>query len=214
MKRIAEQLPGQFLRAHRSYIVNRDHIERFDGQVAHVGATAIPVGDAFRRGIPQRPGNRRLRSGRPIRPQRPQFPSGLPERLQATPRIASSSMVSARSARAARAPGGPNQAEPVLQPMVEAPGRLRRPRTQKVGDRASGIVEFGRQCIEIAPPPCAGHRRTALGQATDRFRWGAPAVRGRWWCRIGDRFEKREGVDRLPNEGGNTGFPAAVEQFA
>lgn len=48
MKRVAEQLPAQFLRVHRSYIVNREHVERFDGQSVHLGETSIPVGDAYR----------------------------------------------------------------------------------------------------------------------------------------------------------------------
>ena len=48
MKKVAAQLPAQFLRAHRSYIVNRSFIERFDGQDIHLKGESIPVGDAFR----------------------------------------------------------------------------------------------------------------------------------------------------------------------
>ena len=48
LKKVGDQLPGQFLRAHRSYIVNRAHIERFDGREVQLAGAAIPVGDAFR----------------------------------------------------------------------------------------------------------------------------------------------------------------------
>ena len=48
LKKVADQLPSQSLRAHRSYIVNRAHIDRFDGQAIHLARTSIPVGDAFR----------------------------------------------------------------------------------------------------------------------------------------------------------------------
>ena len=48
LKRIAAQLPSNFLQTHRSYLVNRDHIERVSAQGAHVGETTIPIGDSFR----------------------------------------------------------------------------------------------------------------------------------------------------------------------
>ena len=48
LKNIAAELPSNFLRVHRSYIVNRDHVERVDGQAVHLGKTTIPIGDSFR----------------------------------------------------------------------------------------------------------------------------------------------------------------------
>ena len=48
LKRIAAQLPSNFLQTHRSYLVNRDHVERVSAQGAHVGETTIPIGDSFR----------------------------------------------------------------------------------------------------------------------------------------------------------------------
>ena len=48
LKRVADQLPSRFLRVHRSYIVNRTHIDRFDGQAVYLAGTSVPVGAAFR----------------------------------------------------------------------------------------------------------------------------------------------------------------------
>ncbi len=48
LKKIIGQLPAGFLRTHRSYVVNRAHILRFDGSAAHLAEASIPVGDAFR----------------------------------------------------------------------------------------------------------------------------------------------------------------------
>lgn len=48
LKNIAAELPANFLRTHRSYIVNRNHIERVDGQGVHLGKTTVPIGDSFR----------------------------------------------------------------------------------------------------------------------------------------------------------------------
>jgi DNA-binding LytR/AlgR family response regulator len=48
LKSVAAALPGNFLRVHRSYIVNRDHVERVAGKAVHLGKTTIPIGDSFR----------------------------------------------------------------------------------------------------------------------------------------------------------------------
>ena len=48
LKRIEAELPGNFLRTHRSYIVNRNHIERVDGRGVHFGENTVPIGDSFR----------------------------------------------------------------------------------------------------------------------------------------------------------------------
>ncbi|WP_299674251.1 LytTR family DNA-binding domain-containing protein [uncultured Dokdonia sp.] len=44
-----EQLPGdQFLRVHRSYIVNRDHITAFTQQDIEIGRLEIPIGGKYK----------------------------------------------------------------------------------------------------------------------------------------------------------------------
>ncbi len=48
LKKIAGTLPPNFLRVHRSYLVNRNHIERVDGQAVHLDTASIPIGDSFR----------------------------------------------------------------------------------------------------------------------------------------------------------------------
>ena len=51
LKNISAELPGNFLRTHRSYIVNRNHVERVDAEGVHLGKTTIPIGDSFRAGF-------------------------------------------------------------------------------------------------------------------------------------------------------------------
>jgi DNA-binding LytR/AlgR family response regulator len=51
LKHIARELPANFLQVQRSYLVNRDHVVRVEGQVAHVEAVSIPIGDSYRAGF-------------------------------------------------------------------------------------------------------------------------------------------------------------------
>ena len=48
MKRLEEMLPAEFLRVHRSYIVNRQHIARVEDGAVHVGKHHIPVSETYR----------------------------------------------------------------------------------------------------------------------------------------------------------------------
>ena len=53
------QLPvGQFLRTHKSYLVNLASVERLSGNVLRVGPREVPVGNTYRQDV-----LRRLRLG-------------------------------------------------------------------------------------------------------------------------------------------------------
>jgi two-component system LytT family response regulator len=52
MKQLAARLPsGQFLRIHKSYLVNLAHVERLSGNVLLVGAQELPVGSTYRQEV-------------------------------------------------------------------------------------------------------------------------------------------------------------------
>ena len=51
MKRIEELLPGEFIRVHRSYIVNRRHIARIEGGEVFLGKHRLPVSESYRDGL-------------------------------------------------------------------------------------------------------------------------------------------------------------------
>ena len=48
MKRLEELLPAEFMRVHRSYIVNRRHITRIEGAEVVLGKHRVPVSDSYR----------------------------------------------------------------------------------------------------------------------------------------------------------------------
>lgn len=48
MKRVEELLPAQFIRVHRSYIVNRNHITRVEDGTIIMGKHRVPIGDSYR----------------------------------------------------------------------------------------------------------------------------------------------------------------------
>jgi DNA-binding LytR/AlgR family response regulator len=49
LKKVEGSLPGGFLRVHRSYIVNREHIERIEGATLHLrSGDQLPVGESYR----------------------------------------------------------------------------------------------------------------------------------------------------------------------
>ncbi|MCB1099718.1 MAG: response regulator transcription factor [Verrucomicrobiae bacterium] len=48
MAKLEEILPHDFVRIHRSYIVNRNRIARIEGNKAIVGELSLPIGDSFR----------------------------------------------------------------------------------------------------------------------------------------------------------------------
>jgi DNA-binding LytR/AlgR family response regulator len=52
MKQMESQLlAGQFLRTHKSYLVNLAHVERLSGNVLLVGAREVPVGSTYRQEV-------------------------------------------------------------------------------------------------------------------------------------------------------------------
>lgn len=52
MKQMESQLPaGQFLRVHKSYLVNMASVERLSGNVLLVGARELPVGSTYRHDV-------------------------------------------------------------------------------------------------------------------------------------------------------------------
>lgn len=48
MKRAEQQLPAHFIRVHRSYIVNREHITRVEDGFVIIGQHKVPVGESYR----------------------------------------------------------------------------------------------------------------------------------------------------------------------
>lgn len=48
LKDLEVKLPANFVRAHRSYIVNLDHVERLDSNDIKVGSALVPVSDSYR----------------------------------------------------------------------------------------------------------------------------------------------------------------------
>ncbi len=54
MKDLELKLPGDFVRVHRSYIVNLRHIEKLDSSDIKVGRELIPVSDTYRENLIKR----------------------------------------------------------------------------------------------------------------------------------------------------------------
>ena len=46
--RLETQLPPEFVRAHRSYIVNIRHITKIEGNTVWLGKHSVPVGESYR----------------------------------------------------------------------------------------------------------------------------------------------------------------------
>jgi two-component system, LytTR family, response regulator len=46
--KLEQQLPQEFIRAHRSYIVNVRHITKIEGSTVFLGKHSVPVGDSYR----------------------------------------------------------------------------------------------------------------------------------------------------------------------
>ena len=51
---LEEKLPAQFLRVHRSYIVNTAKITAFTAQDVEIGEKEIPIGASYRRQVQDR----------------------------------------------------------------------------------------------------------------------------------------------------------------
>ena len=51
MKSLEDSLPAQFMRVHRSYIINFDHLESVSRRSLVVAKTEIPLGDMYRDGF-------------------------------------------------------------------------------------------------------------------------------------------------------------------
>lgn len=48
LKKLAEELPANFIRVHKSYIVARDKVEVLEGNMLRIGEKNIPVGASYR----------------------------------------------------------------------------------------------------------------------------------------------------------------------
>nr|WP_256534103.1 LytTR family DNA-binding domain-containing protein [Lewinella sp. JB7] len=48
LKQLEEELPDNFLRVHKSFIVARDKVEVLEGNTLHIGTARIPVGGSYR----------------------------------------------------------------------------------------------------------------------------------------------------------------------
>ena len=48
MKQMLDTLPSNFIRVHKSYIVNKDHIKSYNYEDVQVGKDFIPIGRAFK----------------------------------------------------------------------------------------------------------------------------------------------------------------------
>jgi DNA-binding LytR/AlgR family response regulator len=48
MRDLEQKLPSSFVRVHRSFIVNMDHVDRLDSNDIKVGRTLVPVSDSYR----------------------------------------------------------------------------------------------------------------------------------------------------------------------
>ncbi len=48
MKKLAEELPSNFVRIHRSYIVNINGIDKVDGADVHIGGKQLPLSPSYR----------------------------------------------------------------------------------------------------------------------------------------------------------------------
>lgn len=49
--RLEQQLPPEFVRAHRSYIVNLRHITKIEGSTVFLGKHSLPVGESYREAL-------------------------------------------------------------------------------------------------------------------------------------------------------------------
>ena len=54
LKQFAESLPSEFMRVHRSYIVNTRRIEQIDGAIMKIGQHSIPIGETYREDVLKR----------------------------------------------------------------------------------------------------------------------------------------------------------------
>ncbi len=54
LKHLERQLPAEFIRVHRSYLVNLRHITQIDGGEIHIGDHRIPIGDSYRSALQEK----------------------------------------------------------------------------------------------------------------------------------------------------------------
>lgn len=54
LKQLAESLPDEFMRVHRSYIVNTQHIHQIEGTTIKIGEHKVPVGETYREEVLKR----------------------------------------------------------------------------------------------------------------------------------------------------------------
>ena len=53
MKSMEEQLPENYIRVHKSYIINKNKIEKYTAQSVIISAKEIPIGRAFKGNLKQ-----------------------------------------------------------------------------------------------------------------------------------------------------------------
>ncbi|MBB4079084.1 DNA-binding LytR/AlgR family response regulator [Lewinella aquimaris] len=53
LKQLEEELPANFLRVHKSYIVAKDKVEVLEGNMLHIGGAKIPIGGSYREHVKQ-----------------------------------------------------------------------------------------------------------------------------------------------------------------
>ena len=51
LKQALEELPEYFIRIHKSYLVNMNHVTSYDHEDIEVGGNLLPLGRAFRKGL-------------------------------------------------------------------------------------------------------------------------------------------------------------------
>ncbi|GAB3241044.1 hypothetical protein GCM10027346_36000 [Hymenobacter seoulensis] len=54
LKKLAEKLPAQFLKVHRSYIVNLDHVQAYEEGCVELGTSCVPVSRSCREELKSR----------------------------------------------------------------------------------------------------------------------------------------------------------------
>jgi DNA-binding LytR/AlgR family response regulator len=54
LQRLAEELPPAFMRVHRSYIVNMQHVQALRSNHLLIGKTTLPIGRSYRQAVEQR----------------------------------------------------------------------------------------------------------------------------------------------------------------
>ena len=54
LKQLESTLPPEFLRVHRSYIVNSRRIDHIEGAIIKIGVHQVPIGETYREEVLRR----------------------------------------------------------------------------------------------------------------------------------------------------------------